>query len=363
MVRFVLEGAGTSTVVASSSSSSDLTKSVQTAVSSVSSAIESQPTSSLAKSSAVIQTQSSSKVSNRTPIIQTSSVMISVMGSSPQTSIATSFTSPVPGTVTPSSQDLKTTRAVVSSPQTSIATSFTSPVSGTVTPSTQDLKTTGAVVSPSQTSIAILFTSPVSGTVTPSTQDLKITGAVVSPSQTSIATSFTSPVSGTVTPSTQYLKTTGAVAVVSPSQTSMTASFTSSVSINATSAPPRAVYIKMTFKMPWGRLCFLLTLFKEALSDDLIEMKDLRYERVNPARIKLMSKNEKCENKTYYNDKAVLKFYISNSTEHLDTADKGMTIQAFEILYDYWVNKRMIFLDKVFEGKVSSRRGAGGGLN
>ena len=295
MVRFVLEGAGTSTVVATSSPSSDLTKSVQTAVSSVSSAIESQPTSSLAKSSAVIQTQSSSKVSNRTPIIQTSSVMISVMDSSPQTSIATSFTSPVPGTVTPSSQDLKTTRAVVSSPQTSIATSFTSPVSGTVTPSTQDLKTTGAV------------------------------------------------------------------AVVSPSQTSMTASFTSSVSINATSAPPRAVYIKMTFKMPWGRLCFLLTLFKEALSDDLIEMKDLRYERVNPARIKLMNKNEKCENKTYYNDKAVLKFYISNSTEHLDTVDKGMTIQAFEILYDYWVNKRMIFLDKVFEGKVSSRRGAGGG--
>ena len=90
-------------------------------------------------------------------------------------------------------------------------------------------------------------------------------------------------------------------------------------------------------------------------------MKDLRYERVNPARIKLMNKNEKCENKTYYNDKAVLKFYISNSTEHLDTVDKGMTIQAFEILYDYWVNKRMIFLDKVFEGKVSSRRGAGGG--
>ena len=296
MVRFVLEGAGTSTVVASSSSSSDLTKSVQTAVSSVSSAIESQPTSSRAKSAAVIQTQSSSKASNRTPIIQTSSVMISVMDSSPQTSIATSFTSPVPGTVTPSSQDLKTTRAVVSSPQTSIATSFTSPVSGTVTPSTQDLKTTGAV------------------------------------------------------------------AVVSPSQTSMTASFTSSVSINATSAPPRAVYIKMTFKMPWGRLCFLLTLFKEALSDDLIEMKDLRYERVNPARIKLMNKNEKCENKTYYNDKAVLKFYISNSTEHLDTVDKEMTIQAFEILYDYWVNRRMIFLDKVFEGKVSSRRGAGGDL-
>ena len=330
MVRFVLEGAGTSTVVASSSSSSDLTKSVQTAVSSVSSAIESQPTSSRAKSAAVIQTQSSSKASNRTPIIQTSSVMISVMDSSPQTSIATSFTSPVSGTVTPSTQDLKTTRAVVSSPQTSIATSFTSPVLG--------------------------------GTVTPSSQDLKITGAVVSSPQTSIATSFTSPVSGTVTPSTQDLKTTGAVAVVSPSQTSMTASFTSSVSINATSAPPRAVYIKMTFKMPWGRLCFLLTLFKEALSDDLIEMKDLRYERVNPARIKLMNKNEKCETKTYYNDKAVLKFYISNSTEHLDTVDKEMTIQAFEILYDYWVNRRMIFLDKVFEGKVSSRRGAGGDL-
>jgi len=108
--------------------------------------------------------------------------------------------------------------------------------------------------------------------------------------------------------------------------------------------------------MSWGRLCFLLTLFKKALSDDLIEMKDLEYERVNPARIKLMNNNAKCENKTYYNDKAVLKFYISNSTEDFDTLDKEMTIKAFQILYDYWVNKKMILLDEVFERKVSSRR-------
>ena len=324
MVRFVLVGAVNSTVVATS-----LTKSVQTYVQTsvppVSSAIESQPTSSLAKSSVVIQSESSQDASTSTPIIQTSSVINSAMDSSPQTSIAISFTSPVSGTVTPSTQDLKTTGAVVSSSQTSIATSFTSPVSGTVTPSIQDLKTTGAVVSPPQTSVATLFTSPVSVTVTPSIQDLKTTSAVVSPSQTSV-----------------------------------TASFTSSVSINATAAPPRPFYIKMTFKMPWGRLCFLLTLFKEALSDDLIEMKDLGYERVNPARIKLMNKNEKCENKTHYFDKAVLKLYISNSTKHLDTVDKNMTIEAFQILYGYWVNRRMILLDKVFEGKVSSRRRGGG---
>ena len=147
---------------------------------------------------------------------------------------------------------------------------------------------------------------------------------------------------------------------VGPSpRTSITTSFTSSVSINATSASKQELYIVMTFKMPWGRLCFLLSLFKKALSDDLIEMKGLKYEFVNPARIKFIN-NVKCENKTYYNDNAVLKFYISDSrTEDLtsnSTVDREMTIKAFKILYDYWVNKRMILLDKMFERKVSGRR-------
>ena len=141
-------------------------------------------------------------------------------------------------------------------------------------------------------------------------------------------------------------------------QKSSTTLFTSSVSINATSAPKEELYIKMTFDMPWGRLCFLLTLFKDALSDDLIEMKGLEIEVVNPARIKVMN-SVKCEIKTLYNDKAVLKFFISNSTKDLglnDTVDKEMTIKAFKLLYDYWVNQKMILLDEVFERKVSSRR-------
>jgi len=140
---------------------------------------------------------------------------------------------------------------------------------------------------------------------------------------------------------------------------SITTSFTSSVSISATSASEQKLHIVMTFKMPWRRLCFLLSLFKQALSDDLIEMKDLKYQFVNPGRIKFIN-NLKCENKAYYNDNAVLKFYISeNRTEDLTsnrTVDREMTIKAFKILYYYWVNKRMILLDKMFEKKVSSRR-------
>jgi len=84
-------------------------------------------------------------------------------------------------------------------------------------------------------------------------------------------------------------------------------------------------------------------------------MKDLKYQFVNPGRIKFIN-NLKCENKAYYNDNAVLKFYISeNRTEDLTsnrTVDREMTIKAFKILYYYWVNKRMILLDKMFEKKV-----------
>ena len=118
----------------------------------------------------------------------------------------------------------------------------------------------------------------------------------------------------------------------------------------------------MTFKMPWGRLCFLTSLFKQALSDDLLEFKPLKlgnftfltYERVKPARIKLTNVKEKCSNKTFYNDEAILKLYISNSSDvGSNDTDIDMTIKAFRILYGYWVNKQMILLDKVFENKVS----------
>ena len=226
----------------------------------------------------------------------------------------------------------------------------TSSVIGTQVSSNASTTTPVIQTSSPQTSITTSFTSMVSVTVQPAISDHKTTTSVGPLPQKSSTTSFTSRVSVTVTTSIPDHETT--TTVVPFPQTSVT----SSVSINATSAPQQDVYIKMTFKMPWGRLCFLLTLFKEALSDDLIEMKDLKYERVDPARIKLRNVNAKCENKTYYNDKAVLKFHISNSTEDLGTVDREMTIKAFEILYYYWVNQRMILLDKVFEKKVSSRR-------
>ena len=303
MVCFVLDGAGSSTVVTFTPVSSS----------------EHRPNSSVVQSSTAITTQVSSHASASTPVIPTSSV-----GSSPQTSVKPLFPSStsVPGELSTPEHD--TTAAVHPSPQTSIKTLFTSSASVPGELSTQGHDTTAAVAPSPQTSIKTLSTSSVSLPVKPSTPEHDTTASVHPSPQTSITTLFTS-----------------------------------SISINATSAPQKElVYIEMTFKMPWGRLCFLLTLFKEALSDDLIEMKDLKYDRVKPARIKLMNDNAKCENKTYYNDKAVLKFYISNSTDDFFyTVDEEMTIKAFKILHDYWVNKKMILLDQVFERKVSSRQG------
>ena len=321
MVRFVLDGAGSSTVVIDTPSSS-LIESVKISTpENVSSSGQSQPTSSQTQNLIVITclAQSSTVI---TSLAQSSTVITSLAQSSTViTSLAQSST-------------VITSLAQSSTVITSLAKSST--------------VITTRVSSHASTGTPVIQTSSVTIVVTGSSP------------QTSVTTLFNSSVPVAVTPSTQDHSTTAAV-VPSP-QTSFTTLFTSSVSINATSntsAPQReSLYIEMTFKMPWRRLCFLRTLFKEALSDDLIEMKDLEYELVKPARIKLMNDNAKCENKKYYNDKAVLKFYISNSTEDdFDTVDKEMTIKAFKILYDYWVNKKMKLLDQVFEKKVSSRQG------
>ena len=115
------------------------------------------------------------------------------------------------------------------------------------------------------------------------------------------------------------------------------------------------MYIQMTFTVPWGRFCSLISLFKESLSRDVIEFEGLNYEYVPTQRIKLMNAKEKCSNRSYYNDEVILKFYIAKREQNLggNDTDKELTIKTFKILHGYWVNKRMILLDKVFEGKVS----------
>ena len=71
-------------------------------------------------------------------------------------------------------------------------------------------------------------------------------------------------------------------------------------------------------------------------------------------RIRLHNAKEKCANKTlYYNKDAILELFIARMGEE-NNAHKNKTIDAFELLYDYWANKRMILLDPVFEGKVST---------
>ena len=108
--------------------------------------------------------------------------------------------------------------------------------------------------------------------------------------------------------------------------------------------------------MPWGRFCYLTSLFKESLSRNLLEFDEVvntwRYMPLE--RIRLYNAKEKCANKTlYYNKDAILELFIARMGEEND-ADRNKTKEAFELLYGYWTNKRMILLDPVFEGKVST---------
>ena len=106
--------------------------------------------------------------------------------------------------------------------------------------------------------------------------------------------------------------------------------------------------------MPWGRFCYLTSLFKESLSRNLLEFDGVTWHYMPLERIRLHNAKEKCANKTlYYNKDAILELFIARMGEE-NNAHKNKTIDAFELLYDYWTNKRMILLDPVFEGKVST---------
>ena len=86
-------------------------------------------------------------------------------------------------------------------------------------------------------------------------------------------------------------------------------------------------------------------------------MDGFQYRLVSPKRIKPMNVEKACEDRTKRKNDAVLEFYVSNSEEDLGVKNvsKDLTLRAYRILYDYWVNKRMILLDKTFENKVSLR--------
>ena len=132
---------------------------------------------------------------------------------------------------------------------------------------------------------------------------------------------------------------------------------------------PRIVYpmiTAVTFKMNWGDLCPLLTLFKERLSHHLLEYKgykDTEYYHVPTDRIILINRDQNCNVKLSYDEEAIVEFYITNNSTvdpvrmAQDETNTNLTRKAYKILYDYWVNHLMVLLHDVFIKQVSGLRG------
>lgn len=169
-----------------------------------------------------------------------------------------------------------------------------------------------------------------------------------------------------VTPATS----TGSVAVTSMHQSpSPSSSFNlppskSSFIPTGTLTPPQIKYpmiVAVTFKMTWGDLCPLLTLFKERLSQHLLEYKGYKnteYYNVATDRIILINRDKNCNDKSFYNEEAVIEFYITDNSkvDSVSMANKTnipITIKAFKILYDYWVNHLMVRLHEVFRKQIT----------
>ena len=83
---------------------------------------------------------------------------------------------------------------------------------------------------------------------------------------------------------------------------------------------------------------------------------NMSWEFTQKERIKVIYEKEKCLNSSYYNEKAMIRFYVTNSVKDWgqNDTDYEMTKESFAILHYYWKNDRMVLLDEVYEGKVST---------
>ena len=123
-----------------------------------------------------------------------------------------------------------------------------------------------------------------------------------------------------------------------------------------TAAKLPSVYVTLELDMTQARVCFLERLFREELSQELIEVQDGdAYSVVSVKRIKIMSPQHNTCGRPDKNSgiETSLDFYITKSESDLVTVNRAMTIHAYDILYDYWKNRKMREIDVVFSGKVS----------
>ena len=68
-----------------------------------------------------------------------------------------------------------------------------------------------------------------------------------------------------------------------------------------------------------------------------------------------MNRDEKCGNRSNFDQEAVLKFYISNSEQDYgqNDTDNKRTEEAYKILDSYWKGDTIVLLDRLFADKVS----------
>ncbi|XP_044185174.1 uncharacterized protein LOC114959568 isoform X2 [Acropora millepora] len=115
------------------------------------------------------------------------------------------------------------------------------------------------------------------------------------------------------------------------------------------------VFVRISFSMLWSRFCSLTSLFTESLSQVLITVKDGRWQHLSTGKIKLMNRDEKCDNRSHFDQEAVLKFYISYSEKCYgqNDTDNKRTEEAYKILDSYWKGDTIVLLDQLFADKVT----------
>ncbi|XP_022780416.1 uncharacterized protein LOC111321717 [Stylophora pistillata] len=294
-----------------------------------------------------------------TPVLGTSNS--TALNSALKTAVASKSSSSSPATVPAPSGSLSASPSITDFPTAPDTTSKTTTVA--------EATTSGSLsASPSITDFS---TAPDTTSKTTTVAAATASGSL---SASSLRASLTLAASkaSTKTPTAKVTLATGTGSVAVPSvhqSPSPSSSFNlppskSSFIPTGTLTPHQIKYpmiVAVTFKMTWGDLCPLLTLFKERLSQHLLEYKGYKnteYYNVATDRIILINRDKNCDDKSFYDEEAVIEFYITDnstvdSVSMANKTDIPITIKAFKILYDYWVNHLMVRLHEVFRKQVT----------
>ena len=115
------------------------------------------------------------------------------------------------------------------------------------------------------------------------------------------------------------------------------------------------MFVSVSFNTPWSELCHVDDLFAKRLSEQVLEPIEngRAYRRLGPRRVKFINLADECAELSSQKrqERGEMEFYVSDKKND-SIVNRALTVKAFDILHNYWENKKLSEMDAYFVEKV-----------